>query len=165
MNGQKWSNLVKAISNLYDGTFLNNRALLEKVKVTVIVYTESANMLINTETPVQSHVNKLSFKSGGTDFNPPLSMAYDNMIQNTKEFPKHRMYFLTDGQAPYPTQAIQKFKANQSLMDKTIFKFVLFGNDKSPTLDLMKNSLGGEISNAVTYEELFESFLEIVNSI
>ena len=40
---------------------------------------------------------------GGTDFDPPLKDAFDLSLENSKDFDKIILYFMSDGEASYPS--------------------------------------------------------------
>ncbi len=74
-------------------------------------------------------LNNIKFGGGGTDFGPPLDMAFKLCKEFYKTNDKLVLYFLTDGGADIPHLFIKAFNEDNHIKRKIEFHAVGFGRD------------------------------------
>ncbi|CAK76938.1 unnamed protein product (macronuclear) [Paramecium tetraurelia] len=82
-------------------------------RVTIILFNHQARCVVDYEIPdAQVQQKEIQFRGGGTDFDEPLKLAFDKIANNPDfdNFSSHSIFFYTDGQAQYPTKAMEKVK-------------------------------------------------------
>ena len=142
---------------------LSKPRLRDSIKITVINYESTARLIFKKEVPSLDLLNKIDFKSGGTNFELPLTMAYDTILETKNEFDMFTIGFLTDGIAPYPTKIIDKINADkEKIKSKITFNCILFGKESS-NLETISKNLKGNYTKVINFEELKNSFKEIIN--
>eukprot|EP00347_Sterkiella_histriomuscorum_P008269 403345726 len=108
--------------------------------------------------------------TGGTDFSSLFDTAYNFLNENLDKYNQHILCMMTDGEAPYPDVEITKFKQNQKLMDKVKVTTILYSNEgvgstAYKVLDQIAINLNGKMRNALTAQDLENSFKELVANI
>lgn len=166
----RWTGLINAFNSFYQNVLMDAK-FKSKIKVTIIEYSSKAMMRVDTQTPMLEHVSKLQFLKGGTFFGAPLEMAYENVSKNFDQIANYMLYFMTDGDDAYPDQEVKRFLNDSEMMLRCKFNFVKYGNDlpqskeNSLTLQKMSNELKGSLTNALSYNEILNSMIEIVKSL
>lgn len=166
----RWDDLKKAFTDLYTKTLITAK-FKDKIKITIIQYNSNAYMCINAQPPNLDHIKKLDLLKGGTFFGAPIELAYTNIKENLDNFSNFFVYFMTDGDDSYPEREMNYFKNDSELTLRCIFNFVKYGNDQSfnknnsLTLQKMATDLKGTITNALTYDEILNSMVEIIKSL
>ena len=86
------------------------------------------------------------------------------LAKDSSEFDKTVLYFMTDGEAAYPGQAIQRFNQDPSLMKTIEFQGVAFGRSANTgVIQQMANAFhpNGTMTPAPNASELQKTFEEI----
>ena len=91
-------------------------------------------------------------------------MAYKLCEETHSKYEKIILYFMTDGAAKTPEQAINKFNKKSIFTKKLQFLIVGFGEEiEKVGLKQIGNSMpNGKVEEAMTVEELTDSFKKIV---
>ena len=67
---------------------------------------------------------------GGTDFGPPLQMAFQIMQQKVNDYDQFVVCLMTDGESQQPAQEIQAIKRAPDVMGKLKFTAIGYGEGK-----------------------------------
>ena len=162
MGGKPWEELMATLKNTLN-IILGKQSLKESVKVTVINYASTARMVFKKRDPDLELLSLITFSGGGTEFEAPLTLGYNTIIETKNEFDLFTMAFLTDGGAPYPTTIINKINADvEKVQSRMRFHGIQFGSETS-NLKKMATDLNGNYSNVINVEELKNTFKEIIN--
>ncbi len=70
----------------------------------------------------------IKFRSGENDFDKPLNMAFDVCSCTYTKYDKVIYYFMSDGVWSFPTEAVDRHKADTTFQDKIEFYSVGFGS-------------------------------------
>ncbi len=55
-------------------------------------------------------INQIKYEGGTTNFEHPLKDAYDLSSNSNSDYDKIILYFMSDGEAIYPKENLNKFK-------------------------------------------------------
>jgi len=162
MEGKSWSDLMAAVKDTMN-YILNNPNLSESIKITVINYESTARLVFEKKEPSLDLLDLIDFKSGGTNFEFALSKGYQSIIESKDEFDGFTVCFLTDGHATYPNRIIERINNDaEQIKHRISFNCVLFGNANS-NLESIAQNLNARYKNVIGFEELKNSFKEIIN--
>ena len=175
MAGRKWDDLKAAVYNTFK-LILDKPMLKDSIKITVINYDENARIVFKKKTPNLELLNQINIKGGCTNFEVPLALAYDNILESKNEFDIFTIGFLTDGDAAFPTNIVNRINADvDKIKSRIYFTCVLFENENlnefnefnefnRTNLEKIAHDVGGIFSRVINFEELNESFREIINT-
>lgn len=142
----------------------NNREQRNNGKITCINHNATAILYFKEEIPDSNLVNRIKFRSGSNDFDPPLNMAHDICSKTHQKYDKIIYYFMSDGEWSFPKEAVDRHKTDSTFKNKIEFYSVGFGRGANMNIlkqiaDQMPN---GKEVQALTATQLTESFTKIV---
>ena len=156
-----WTQLMAAVKDSIR-LILSNSALKETIKITVINYGSTARIVFKEQEPHLDLIDKIKNNGGGTDFENALTLTYDTLLESKSKYDIYTIGFLTDGQAGYPQKIIDRINEDsENVKSKINFNCILFGNQSS-NLETISNSLNANYTNAINFEQLKNSFKEIL---
>ena len=133
------------------------------LKISIIKFDSSAQIVCENYNPSQVNPN-LSFRGGGTDFDPPFNEAariarkyIDNSIIV--------FIFMTDGGASYPTNGVQALKSLQMVHPNKLHYSGIQFNCNQQVMKLIATQLKGTSGIAYNPDQLstlFKRSIQIV---
>eukprot|EP00347_Sterkiella_histriomuscorum_P023277 403335263 len=165
MQGE-WNSLVQSVDS-FIGVIVADANLVKNSKMTVITYSDNASTCFTEQVPNQQLLRSISYVGSGTNFQDPLVKAYEIINQSLQNYDRHVICFMSDGQAPYPIQAIQTFTLNNQMMKKIIFTAVYYGhnNNDYKILKKISDAMNGQIKQALTPQDLQKEFQLLIPNI
>ena len=164
MEGKPWTDLMAAVKDTMNH-IVNTPNLSESIKITVINYESSARIIFNKMEPSLDLLDLINYHPGGTNFEVALQKAYQVILDSKDEFDIFTVGFLTDGRDCVPKKIINVINADaEKIRHRIFFNCVLFGNEDSE-LETIAKHLNAKYNNAIGFEELKDSFKEIISVI
>ena len=164
-NDNKWYHLIEAVKNTFN-LILGNNTLKNNIKVTVFIHESTTKNCFTKEQVDLSLINLIQPRWGCNDFEPALAAGYDAILDSQNEFDSFRVAFMSDGGCSYPKNIIEKInKDDKKIKSKIQFNCIMFGTEPSG-IEVNKKiaaNLGGKYTNAITFEDLKNSFKEVLN--
>ncbi|CAD8044994.1 unnamed protein product [Paramecium primaurelia] len=93
-------------------SFLQQAQQNQNIRVTIIIFNSTARCVVDcSPINMQTIKNVLVCNDGGTSFQSAFQLAYEKLqaVRNFDQFNKHIIFFYTDGEDSYPTQALEQF--------------------------------------------------------
>lgn len=154
--------LRSAVENTYKLILSSPEANI-KIKNTIISYNSSATVEFKNHPVDLSDVRKIPEADGDTDFELPLNAAYKVIKEYLSLYENFTVIFMSDGQAERPKVAINLFKNDSRVMDKTKFHFVQIGKDTR--LEAISQELEGNYYKLSEASQLNSQLFNIVRNI
>jgi len=162
MSGTLWNELMAAVKATMK-LILSNSNFKDSFKITVINHGTTARIVFKEQEPNMDLIDKIDFRSGGTDFEHALSLTYDTLLESKNNYDIFTVGFLTDGKDRYPQKIIDRINADtEKVKSKINFNCILFGTASS-NLQTIATSLSANYTKAINFEQLKNSFKEIIN--
>jgi len=142
--------------------------------VSLIIFNDDARTACQ-QLPLDSHstpyslAKTMTFRGGGTSFDPPLYLAARMVMETIDQYAFHRVLLYTDGQAAYPGSAVQELLAASQSKEPGGFEFWAILQDTSDALirvcmDLHPSDGESHCRTEVSPEQLSSQMEEVLNS-
>ena len=158
-----WNGLIEAIKETIK-LVLNNSAHKESIKITLINHGSSARVIFKDKEPTLDLIDKISYQGGQTNLEKALSLTYDTLLESKSQYDIFTVCFLAfeEEEKNYPQNIIDRINSDsEKIKSKINFNCILFGNQSS-NLETISNSLNANYTNAINFEQLKNSFKEIL---
>ena len=160
MSGEPWKNLLAATSILVQARISRGT----DDRLTIIPFADRANYFCVNRQLKDIDVSKVEFTNGGTDFAPAFGLVFDVVSSvvsaSSSTLLKYIIVFMSDGEAKYPKQALDKL---EPLLDCHVKEFwtIALGTSKMDILEQINQKMKGRFMQLKDSSELMDAYDEI----
>jgi len=165
MTGQPWQDLIKAVNEIFQKIMKED--VLKTTKISVLTHSSTTITSFQEKEASSNLMTLINPRYGGTNFEDALLKGYDCIIGSKERFDTFLVGFMSDGFCGFPSNIITKInKDEHNLKNRIQYNCILFGKDQGG-ITIMKqiaeNLHNGKFTHAITFNELKQSFIEILN--